>query len=127
MNSVKSQLLATVPGMIHGFGTFAEPVPASLQKVWEEKRPNWKQVHGVEIAEAREPHAACGEVDAIWTRVREVPIAVVTADCVPVLLARRDGKVAAAVHAGWRGTRAGILRKLWEKLSVQGESPQDWV
>ena len=32
----------------------------------------------------------------------------------------------AAIHAGWRGTRARILRKLWSELSLQGEKPADW-
>lgn len=124
---LKSKLLSQVPGIHHGFGGRNENVPAHLAIEWNAKRAAWKQVHGAAFAEVRESGQACGEVDALWTRKPGLPIAVVTADCVPVLLARRDGGAVAAVHAGWRGTRARILRRLFEGLAAAGEAPGDWV
>jgi YfiH family protein len=114
-------------GITHAFGTRAEEIPETFAERWPLHKPRWKQVHGVALAEVRGPGAPCGEVDALWTRAPGQPIAVVTADCVPVLLARRDGGVVAAVHAGWRGTRARILRELWVTLASAGESPSDWI
>ena len=49
--------------------------------------------------------------DAVVTRNKGIVIGVQTADCVPILLYDRAAHVAGAVHAGWRGTSAGILKK----------------
>jgi hypothetical protein len=73
-----------------------------------------KQVHGVDIHSAdatfNGPHAVDRQTcDGIWTSERGACVAVKTADCIPVLLATKDGTCVAAVHAGWRGLVAGIL------------------
>lgn len=123
----KSDLLAKVPGLSHGFGTRDEPIPNGMMEEWKFSAPRWKQVHGVECAEVLVSHQDCGEVDALLTRKSGLPIAVVTADCVPILLARRSGGAIAAVHAGWRGTLARITRIVWQKLALLGEVPSEWV
>ena len=66
-----------------------------------------RQVHGtrVEIAAAGPPRAADGLVTATPGQL----VGVVTADCMPVLLVDRGRRVAAAVHAGWRGAAARLL------------------
>ncbi len=51
-------------------------------------------------------------MDAMITAVPGVYPAIKTADCVPILLMDRVGRVAAAVHAGWRGTVKRITRKV---------------
>jgi YfiH family protein len=127
LSAVQSKLLLSIVGVVHGFGTKSEPIPASLLTKWNEQKPSWKQVHGAAAIEVMSGGQSCGEADAIWTRQKDIPIAVVTADCVPILLARKDGLAAAAVHAGWRGTRAHILSALWEKLKAQGEKPAEWI
>jgi len=48
----------------------------------------------------------------MWTRDRQAALAVLVADCVPVLVATRDGKAVASVHAGWRGTQARIVTRV---------------
>ena len=124
---LKSPLLEKIPGIVHGFGTRDEPIAGPFQKRWSELKPKWSQAHATDVVEVRQAGQECGAVDALFTAHPGQPIGVFTADCVPVLLARREGGRVAAVHAGWRGTRARILRALWEKLGSQGESPQDWV
>jgi YfiH family protein len=65
-----------------------------------------RQVHSARVIEATAAGPR-GDGDALMTRQRGLALRVVTADCVPVLLASPDA--IAAVHAGWRGLAAGIL------------------
>jgi YfiH family protein len=78
------------------------------------------QVHGDVIAtvrDFREAKALKGKkADAIVATAWAVPIAIRTADCVPILLAHPN-RVVAAVHAGWRGTKAGILEKTIQAMA----------
>lgn len=60
--------------------------------------------------------AALEGVDALITRQRQTCIGVSTADCVPILLFDQKQRVAAAVHAGWRGTVKKIVSKTLETL-----------
>ena len=54
--------------------------------------------------------------DAVVTSMENVLIGVIVADCVPVLLYDREKRVIGAVHAGWRGTAAGILKETIELM-----------
>lgn len=90
-------------GVAHGFGTRACRPPVALV------RP--RQVHGtrvVVLGRDATPDADVGEADALVSEREALPIGVVTADCLPILLATPAGRVA-AVHAGWRGLAAGVI------------------
>lgn len=72
------------------------------------------QVHGntvdvVTRAKPRGEHSPDPKADAIVTDDPAVIACIRTADCVPILLASGDGRIVAAVHAGWRGILAGII------------------
>jgi YfiH family protein len=123
---IQSRLLVGVSGVEHGFGTRAEPLAPTLSDIVS--KTQWKQVHGVAIAQLSGPQQSCGEVDGFWTQLPQTPSAIVTADCVPILLTRRDGNAVAALHAGWRGTLAQIVQNLFEsQLLKAGEKPWQWV
>ena len=109
------------------FGTKVKPIGLLDPAEWEQTRPDWKQVHGVSIAEVKSFHQACGQVDGLWTINEDQPIAVVTADCVPVLLYRKDQKAVAALHAGWRGVEQRILSHFFTTLPSEFSNPKDWV
>ena len=47
--------------------------------------------------------------DALYTQLRNQPLAIMTADCLPILLTSSDGQEVAAIHAGWRGLVQGII------------------
>jgi hypothetical protein len=76
-----------------------------------------RQVHGAEVIEVgadcdvgfAEHLTGIGDADALVTGLDGVALVVQAADCVPVLLWRRDATTVGAVHAGWRGLVAGVL------------------
>ncbi len=74
--------------------------------------PVWlRQVHGVRVIDADRPGSAPvpPEADASISATPGVVCAIMTADCLPVLLADEHGRVVGAAHAGWRGLAAGVL------------------
>lgn len=107
------------------FGTLKNEVPAPLVPYWQAK-PLWKQVHTTNVVEVVVSQQNCGEADAFLCRVPKIPITVMTADCVPVVLERKDHTCIAVAHAGWRGTYASIVPELWSRLKKQGEVASQW-
>lgn len=69
-----------------------------------------RQVHGAAVVRSKLATAAT-EADAVWCHRDDGPevVSVLTADCVPVLLADTGRTVVAAVHSGWRGTVANVV------------------
>jgi hypothetical protein len=84
------------------------------------------QVHGCGVVAAS---SAVVEGDGLWTMTPGLRIGVRVADCVPILLAGlADGRPwVAALHAGWRGAAAGILRRGIARFTDQGGLPRDLV
>lgn len=85
-----------------------------------------RQVHGRDVARLEAPPASPPEADAIVTAVPGLPIAVQTADCVPVLLADLSGGQVAAVHAGWRGVVADVIGAAIDDMAPAGVV-QAWI
>ncbi len=80
------------------------------------------QVHGTVVVQVDKPWG-CGEApraDALVTDRPGLAVGVLSADCVPVLLADREGKAVGAAHAGWRGTVAGVLEAAIETMRALG-------
>ena len=65
------------------------------------------QVHGARVVEVTGPGRA--EADALVTSARDLAVAVLVADCVPILLVDAVGPRLGVVHAGWRGLDAGVV------------------
>jgi YfiH family protein len=83
--------------------------------------PFWlQQVHGINVADA-DANALAGPADAAVTRAGTRPLAILVADCMPVLFASADGAVLGAAHAGWRGLCAGVLEAT---VRAMGGGPQ---
>ncbi|MFQ5555458.1 MAG: polyphenol oxidase family protein [Acidimicrobiia bacterium] len=76
-----------------------------------------RQVHGVDVVEATTPGLA-GDADAVFTTVPGLPVAIATADCVPVVL--EGSSFVAVVHAGWRGAAAGVVTATLARLGEEG-------
>ncbi len=80
--------------------------------------PLWlNQVHGTQVIDAdtsKESKDADEDLPSADASVTTTPgrvLAIMTADCLPVLLTSRDGKVVGAAHAGWRGLAAGVIEQ----------------
>ncbi len=73
--------------------------------------PVWlRQVHGTRVIDAAQEDAH-GEADGAWSAQPGAVCAVLTADCLPVVLCDRTGTRVAALHAGWRGLAAGVIEQ----------------
>jgi YfiH family protein len=75
------------------------------------------QIHGTTAVEAGAV-PQYSEADASWSREAGLACAVLTADCLPVLLCDRGGTVVAAAHAGWRGLLGGVLESTIAAMAV---------
>lgn len=75
--------------------------------------PRWlRQVHGLDVARFDAASIETGaepQADAAATSAPGVVLAILTADCLPVVVAARDGGEVAAAHAGWKGLAGGML------------------
>ena len=86
-----------------------------------------KQVHGTRVVNATSEYAPAIEADAIWTGDKAFACTVMTADCLPIVLADIHGRCIAAVHGGWRGLASNILRKTVETLPVAPDELVAWL
>lgn len=88
--------------------------------------PRWlRQVHGIEVAV--EPGLDEPEADAAVTAVPGTVLAILTADCLPVVFSARDGSEIAAAHAGWPGLSAGMLEATVAAMRTRPSRLQAWI
>ena len=78
------------------------------------------QVHSADVVHVTAPMADRPRADAMVTRTPGLALGVLTADCQPVLLADAAGGVIGAAHAGWRGTKDGVLEATVEAMVALG-------
>lgn len=98
-----------------------------MQQLGLPAEPSWlQQVHGRAVVPAW-PNGATTEADASFGVGPGAVCAVLTADCLPVLLCDRDGTRVAAAHAGWRGLAAGVLEAAVDALQVPGSRLMAWL
>ena len=89
--------------------------------------PLWlRQVHGCAVAGPGAAGPDC-EADAVVADKPGQVCAVLTADCLPVLLCDRDCRRIAAVHAGWRGLAAGVLEAAVQRMGISGPRLLAWL
>ena len=95
------------------------------RQIGSEKPPHWRiQIHGVRVVRFGD---ADRRADGAYTSRSGEPCVVLTADCLPVLMARQDGSAVGAFHAGWRGLLDGIIEQGAGQLAPAGEPLSVWL
>lgn len=92
-----------------------------------------RQIHSADVLIVGEADAGAGyyskqdseAADGYVTVSQRVTLGIKTADCVPILFEDPSKNIVGAVHAGWRGTAAGIVRVCIRKMTSLGASPEN--
>ncbi|NLB12725.1 MAG: peptidoglycan editing factor PgeF [Gammaproteobacteria bacterium] len=115
-------------------GDAVDAVAANRQRLIElaalPHPPHWlSQVHGTGVHRvlSREPVSMPRQADAAVTDVPGAVLAILTADCLPVLFATKNGSEIAAAHAGWRGLAAGVLEATVAAMRSAPENILAWL
>jgi len=88
---------------------------------------NVHQVHSARVEVVEGPQEERPRADGMVTKVPGLALAILTADCQPVLFADRQAGVIGAAHAGWRGALDGVLEETVEQMEALGASRGDIV
>ena len=89
--------------------------------------PRWlNQIHGAGVVDAAKAESGV-DADAVFATTPGVVCAVMTADCLPVLLCDRAGTRVAAAHAGWRGLLGGVVEATVDALEAPPERLFAWL
>ena len=89
--------------------------------------PLWlHQTHGISVCRGGSPDSS-ESFDASWTDQPRRVLAVLTADCLPVVFASTDGQEIAVAHAGWRGLAAGVLQNTIRQFKAPSAELIAWM
>jgi polyphenol oxidase len=119
MDDVRIPQWQSIPGLVHGFGRRDNDTARELLS--SGRLFLLKQVHGTALAAP--PWEAPPEADASATSAGGQILGIKTADCLPLLFVDPARRIAAAAHAGWRGTAAGVALRVLDWLGRQGVHP----
>lgn len=90
--------------------------------------PCWlRQEHGIRVVEAGTGSAGPARADAAWSSTPGQVCAVLTADCLPVVVADRHAGAVAVAHAGWRGLAAGVIEAAVTAVPVEPGCLRAWL
>lgn len=99
-----------------------------LQQALDLNQPiQWiDQVHGTHAIQIDKENDKL-EADACFTQAFQTVCAVLTADCLPILLCNDSGNEVAAIHAGWQGILAGVIEETVKSLKSPGSRLYAWL
>lgn len=100
-----------------------------LEKLLPSKtRIQWlEQVHGNAVAEISRVRKEPIIADAMVTREKNIALAIMTADCLPILLVSIKGDEIAAIHGGWRPLAANIITNTINKMHTAADEIYAWL
>lgn len=93
-------------------------------------QPIWlNQVHSSDVVAVDEhfDNSKVYDADALYTRLAHQPLAIMSADCLPILLSSECGTEVAAIHGGWRGLHAGIIANTLAHFKVSANKVSAWL
>ena len=151
---IKSKKLSKIKKLKHGFfnskggiskdiykslncGPGSEDKPSNVRKNLELVRKKIKnsakdifllnQIHSNKFIYVDENYQfkSKPKVDAVITNQKNLPIAILTADCVPILICDHQRRIIAAIHAGWKGAYKGIIDKVIKFMIKKGSKPKN--
>lgn len=87
------------------------------------------QIHSADviIVDEQSDTSKAYNADALFTRLLNQPLAIMTADCLPILLANSEGTEVAAIHGGWRGLEQGIIKNTLNCFNSQPHTIRAWL
>tara|TARA_R110001583_G_scaffold33622_1_gene113515 strand:- start:56 stop:889 length:834 start_codon:yes stop_codon:yes gene_type:complete len=96
-----------------------------LQYLPKQTKIQWfEQVHGNHVAEILDYENKTIIADAAITRNKHIALAIMTADCLPILLSNQEGSEVAAIHGGWRPLSTNIIE---QTIAQMHSSPSDII
>lgn len=94
----------------------------------QQTQPYWlNQTHSNNVCLLPEQYKASSEFDASITQQRGLICAVLTADCLPILVVNKQASEVAAIHAGWRGVYNGVIANTIDKMHSSAEQLCVWI
>ena len=85
-----------------------------------------KQIHSSSVRKVTKPSDNIVG-DSCYTDIKGLPLAVLSADCLPLLLTNSKGTKVGVIHAGWRGLSSGIIEKFIKKFSTDPKDVIVWI
>ena len=129
-----SSKLSAIKGLKHGF--FKRQTAENydeIAKLWglssSDDVLSLHQIHSDVLIPVRAPFPRADQLkaDGMLTAKPKVALAIRTADCGPILMASRCGRLVAAIHAGWRGALAGILDRAIDAFGENKIEPHNII
>lgn len=125
-----SKALEAVPNIKHGFFTTEGSFDAVATKLGAEQLVRVHQVHSPDVVTVPAQAWSLDDLpkaDALVSVTTGQALAIVTADCGPILFADPVAGVLGAAHAGWRGALAGVIENTVAEMKRLGAKPDNMI
>ncbi|MBU6270849.1 MAG: peptidoglycan editing factor PgeF [Betaproteobacteria bacterium] len=99
----------------------------TVHRAWRVEAPPSGEAASLAPRTGVDPPGAEPQADAAVTDEPGLPLAILTADCLPVLISNREGSVVGAAHAGWRGLCAGVIEQTLAAARALAGGSADWI
>lgn len=106
---------------------FNKTVKSNTELIDDVKIQWLEQIHGSEVVTVTNVDQKAMVADASITRQKKIVLAIMTADCLPILLSHKAGSEVAAIHGGWRPLAANIIAKTIAKMHSMPSDIVAWL